>query len=154
MFLSSKSKRIRSNGFLSYFDTLIYQKILGVQYELGLGRSFPILYLTIEGLNALGKLAPEEYEFYKLRYTAPLESIKPSLYSKATKSQDVVPKVFAQTREAECKSMNNFFKSIIDEWDRLSAKARKYHLKTASRHPTLKYAKQLVKLGAEENGEI
>ena len=123
--------------------------MLGVQIELGLGHSFPVLYLTVEGLNAIGKLAPEEYEFYKNRYTEPLETVKPSLFSKATK-----PTEFVQTREAERKSLNNRFKSILEQWNKLSPKAQSYHLASASGHPTLKYAKLLLEIGGSENGKV
>ncbi len=142
MVVSSKK---RSNAFTSYFDTCIYLKIIGVQAELGLGHAFPVSYLTIEGLNALGKLDPEEYEFYKNRYTEPLESVKPSLLDRATD----LP-VVSQSRSAERKRVNRHFGGVLEQWSSLSPKSRAYHLKDALKHPTLKNTKLVLELGKQD----
>ncbi|MFC1486615.1 hypothetical protein ACFLRN_02855 [Thermoproteota archaeon] len=131
-----------SNTFVSHFDTCLYLKIIGVQSELHLGHSFPVMYLTVEGLNAIGKLSPEEYEFYKNRYTESLDDFKPSLLDRALESNIVV-----KTRAAERKALNRHFAGVLEQWSKLKPESRAYHIKEASKHPTLKNAKLVVDLG-------
>ncbi len=141
----SVGNKKRVNSFTVHTDTCIYLKIVGLQAELGLGHSFAALYPLIEGLNTLGKLTPEEYEFYRNRYTVKLEDVKPSLLVRAEKESPLI-----QTRAAERKSVNRHFGGVLEQWAVLNPKSRAFHLKEAAKHPTLKNAKLVLALGKQD----
>jgi len=51
--------------------------------------------------------------------------------------------------QLETDNMNNYFKSILEQWDLLKPKAKANHLKKAEKHSHLSYAKKLLALDTE-----
>lgn len=124
-------------------DHVLYMRMLQLQVDKGLGKSFAGMLACVEGLHVMGYSDEAEYELYRNKYSLPLAE-SPKNKAKRALSPEHYRK--QQTREAERKALNKYFGEVFAQWFTLKPESREYHLKEALKHKTLKNAKLLLDL--------
>ena len=127
-----------------YSDRKIYQALIKLQADRGLGKAYSALLPLIEGLYTMGYLKEADYELYKNKYSVSLdeESISPS---------EILRK---ETKEARYRQLNNRYKQVIAQWETLRVDVKYYHVKDAKKNLNLKFARKLVELAEQETLEL
>jgi len=132
------------HAYRLFLDRTLYLATIRLQAERGLGKSYSAMLPFVEGLHALGYLSDADYELYRNKYSIGL--------IEGNKSPTQIYK--ERSRAAECKTKNRYFGEVLAQWSTLKEKSKRYHLKEAEKHKTLKNAKLLLELGVQEKERL
>lgn len=125
-----------------YVGRKLYLSLIKLQAEKGLTKSKAGLLCIVEGLNSLGYLSNSDYEVYKSKYSIGLEALANAPTPTQIREQE---KLHNKNRQ-----LNRHFSEVNKQWSKLKISAKRYHIKNAEKHKTLKMANYVLDLAKQE----